>query len=81
MTGFCAGLADDELAALVTDLAGHDLRSLLDAFAACDAEKDRPSVVFAYTVKGWACRSPATRATTRRCSPRPRWTRCGPGSG
>ena len=23
------------------------------AFAACDAEKDRPSVVFAYTVKGW----------------------------
>ena len=53
VSGFCAGLADDELAALVTDLAGHDLRSLLDAFAACDAEKDRPSVVFAYTVKGW----------------------------
>ena len=51
--GFCAGLADDELAGLVTDLAGHDLRSLLGAFAACDAEKDRPSVVFAYTVKGW----------------------------
>lgn len=51
--GFCAGLADDDLAALVTDLAGHDLRSLLGAFAACDAEKDRPSVVFAYTVKGW----------------------------
>ncbi len=50
---FCAGLADDELASLVTDLAGHDLRSLLGAFAACDAEKDRPSVVFAYTVKGW----------------------------
>ncbi len=50
---FCAGLGDGELAGLVTDLAGHDLRSLLDAFAACDAEKDRPSVVFAYTVKGW----------------------------
>ena len=53
VSGFCAALADDELAALVTDLAGHDLRSLLAAFAACDAEKDRPSVVFAYTVKGW----------------------------
>ena len=53
VSGFCAGLADEELAALVTDLAGHDLRSLLGAFAACDAEKDRPSVVFAYTVKGW----------------------------
>jgi pyruvate dehydrogenase E1 component len=50
---FCAGLGHDDLAALVTDLAGHDLRSLLAAFAACDAEKDRPSVVFAYTVKGW----------------------------
>ena len=38
---------------LVTDLAGHDLGSLLDSFAQCDAEKDRPSVVFVYTVKGW----------------------------
>jgi pyruvate dehydrogenase E1 component len=50
---FCAGIPDDDLASLVTDLAGHDLRSLLDAFAQCDAEKDRPSVVFSYTVKGW----------------------------
>ena len=33
--------------------AGHDLGSLLQAFAECDAEKDRPSVVFAYTIKGW----------------------------
>jgi pyruvate dehydrogenase E1 component len=50
---FCADIPDDELASLVTDLAGHDLSSLLDAFAQCDAEKDRPSVVFVYTVKGW----------------------------
>ena len=51
---FCAGIAgDDELAGLVTDLAGHDFGSLLGAFAECDADKDRPSVVFAYTVKGW----------------------------
>jgi pyruvate dehydrogenase E1 component len=50
---FCAGLPDEELAALVTDMAGHDLGALLDAFAACDAEKDRPSVLFAYTIKGW----------------------------
>ena len=53
VTEFCAGIADDELATLVTDLAGHDLDTLLDAFAACDAEKDRPSVLFAYTIKGW----------------------------
>jgi pyruvate dehydrogenase E1 component len=50
---FCAGIADADLAGLVTDLAGHDFRSLLDAFGECDREKDRPSVVFAYTVKGW----------------------------
>ena len=50
---FCQGIGDGELASLVTDLAGHDLGSLLQAFAECDAEKDRPSVVFAYTIKGW----------------------------
>ena len=51
---FCAGIAGDaEFAGLVTDLAGHDFRSLLEAFGECDREKDRPSVVFAYTVKGW----------------------------
>ncbi len=50
---FCAGLGDSELASLVTDLAGHDLGSLQAAFAECDAEKDRPSVLFAYTIKGW----------------------------
>ena len=51
--GCCADIPDEELASLVTDLAGHDLSSLLDAFAQCDAEKGRPSVVFIYTVKGW----------------------------
>jgi pyruvate dehydrogenase E1 component len=50
---FCAGVGDSELAGLVTDLAGHDIGSLLAAFAECDAEKDRPSVLFAYTIKGW----------------------------
>ncbi len=50
---FCADIPDQELATLVTDLAGHDLGSLLDSFAQCDADKDRPSVVFVYTVKGW----------------------------
>ena len=50
---FCAGIPDAELAPLVTDLAGHDLGSLLAAFGECDAEKGRPSVLFAYTIKGW----------------------------
>ena len=44
---------DGELRALVTDLGGHDLAVLLDTFAECDREPDRPSVVFAYTIKGW----------------------------
>ena len=48
-----ADVADDELAPLVTDLGGHDLASMLAAYAACDQVRDRPSVVFAYTVKGW----------------------------
>ncbi|MFZ0159074.1 MAG: pyruvate dehydrogenase, partial [Kineosporiaceae bacterium] len=49
----CDPLDDAALVTLVTDLGGHDLAELLAAFAACDAVTDRPSVVFAYTVKGW----------------------------
>ena len=46
-------LADAELATLLHDLAGHDFEALLNCFQACDAEVDRPSVVFAYTIKGY----------------------------
>ncbi|WP_341719445.1 pyruvate dehydrogenase [Micromonospora sp. FIMYZ51] len=53
VAAFVADLADEELGPLVTDLGGHDLGALLDAYAQCDAVTDRPSVVFAYTVKGW----------------------------
>jgi pyruvate dehydrogenase E1 component len=48
-----AGVPDDDLARLVQNLGGHDLQVLADAYRACDAEATRPSVVFAYTVKGW----------------------------
>ena len=48
-----SGVPDTGLASLVTDLGGHDLASMLAAYAACDAVRDRPSVIFAYTVKGW----------------------------
>jgi pyruvate dehydrogenase E1 component len=49
----CEDYDDEELAALVTDLGGHDFGSMLDAYRQCDAVTDRPSVVFAYTIKGW----------------------------
>ncbi|MTW16368.1 transketolase [Rhodoplanes serenus] len=41
---------DDELARLMTNLAGHDLPTLLDAFGKVD--HDRPTCFIAYTVKG-----------------------------
>lgn len=44
---------DRQLASLVLNLGGHDLDALLQAFAEADAVTDRPSVIFAYTVKGW----------------------------
>ncbi|MFK8023234.1 MAG: transketolase C-terminal domain-containing protein [Ilumatobacter sp.] len=47
-----ADLTDEELQHLVTDLGGHDLGVLVDTFRSCDAETQRPSVVFAYTIKG-----------------------------
>ncbi len=46
-------IPDDELASVVQSLGGHDLRVLVDAYQQCDAVTDRPSVVFAYTIKGW----------------------------
>ncbi len=44
---------NDQLKSLITDLGGHDLGLLLDAFDECDRIDDKPSVVFAYTIKGW----------------------------
>jgi len=46
-------VGDTELRALVADLGGHDHAVLSEAYGKCDAEVDRPSVVFAYTHKGW----------------------------
>jgi pyruvate dehydrogenase E1 component len=44
-------LSDDTVHAAIRNLGGHDLRSLGDAFAAID--DSRPTVIFAYTVKGY----------------------------
>jgi pyruvate dehydrogenase E1 component len=45
-------LADDELRAALRDLGGHDPAKLIEAYRAID--HDRPTVVFAYTIKGWS---------------------------
>jgi pyruvate dehydrogenase E1 component len=44
---------DRELGALIHNLGGHDLPTLVDRYRRCDADTQRPSVVLAYTIKGW----------------------------
>ena len=48
-----ADTADDDVPGLLGDLGGHDLGELLGAYQAADAESSRPTVLFAYTMKGW----------------------------
>ncbi|MEA2466630.1 MAG: pyruvate dehydrogenase component, partial [Thermoleophilaceae bacterium] len=48
-----ADLDDAALATAIRDLGGHDLPKLLAALAEADAVTDRPSVIFAYTIKAW----------------------------
>src|SRR5260370_556729 len=51
---FVALMGDAELdEGHVGGLGGHGLEWLLEAYATADASPDQPSVVFAYTVKGW----------------------------
>jgi pyruvate dehydrogenase E1 component len=45
-------LEDGELRAAFRDLGGHDLGKLIEAYRA--VEHDRPTVIFAYTIKGWS---------------------------
>ncbi len=45
-------LDDADLLATFRDLGGHDLATLIDGYRQADEVRDRPSVVFAYTIKG-----------------------------
>lgn len=47
-----AALPDEELAAVMTELGGHCLETILEAFERAAAD-DRPRLFIAYTVKGW----------------------------
>ncbi len=46
-------IPDEALPAVVGDLGGHDFAELFSALARVEAEPDRPTIIFAYTVKGW----------------------------
>ncbi|MGH9011147.1 MAG: pyruvate dehydrogenase, partial [Acidimicrobiia bacterium] len=48
-----ADLDDAAVAAAAADLGGHDLADLIDAFELAYRSTDRPTVVFAYTIKAW----------------------------
>jgi len=50
---FFVGKSDEEVIGIVTDLGGHDFAALLEELNNCEKVTDRPSVIFAYTVKGW----------------------------
>ena len=52
LTPLLSQLEDADLHAAMRDLGGHDLSKLLNAYRA--VASDRPTVIFAYTIKGWA---------------------------
>ncbi len=45
-------LSDDELAALMTNLGGHDIETVIEALRAAEAGGDQPTCFIAYTIKG-----------------------------
>ncbi|GMQ94725.1 MAG: 1-deoxy-D-xylulose-5-phosphate synthase N-terminal domain-containing protein [Acidimicrobiia bacterium] len=48
-----SAIPDSDIASVIQNLGGHDLEVLINAYRECDTVTDRPSVVFAYTIKGW----------------------------
>ncbi|HET9019340.1 MAG TPA: 1-deoxy-D-xylulose-5-phosphate synthase N-terminal domain-containing protein, partial [Acetobacteraceae bacterium] len=45
-------LSDDEVAALMTNLGGHDIETIIDTLNGAAAEGDQPTCFIAYTIKG-----------------------------
>ncbi|HMP41522.1 MAG TPA: 1-deoxy-D-xylulose-5-phosphate synthase N-terminal domain-containing protein [Roseiflexaceae bacterium] len=48
-----ADIADADLPATLANLGGHDLEALLEALEQAGAEPPQPTIIFAYTIKGW----------------------------
>lgn len=49
-----ADIPDAELPGVLANLGGHDLPELLRVFAEAEGRKGAPTVIFAYTIKGWS---------------------------
>jgi len=45
-------LSDAELGALMTNLGGHDIETMIENFRTADAQGDQPTCFIAYTIKG-----------------------------
>jgi pyruvate dehydrogenase E1 component len=52
LAGLVGELDDSALRAALRDLGGHDPAKLIEAYRTVDS--DRPTVIFAYTIKGWS---------------------------
>ena len=48
-----AEVSDADLPSVIADLGGHDLEELMAALNEFDQHPERPTVLFAYTIKGW----------------------------
>ena len=48
-----ADVADEKLPSLWANLGGHDLSELLTVLDQATTQPDRPTIIFAYTIKGW----------------------------
>jgi len=76
-----ADLDDAAVAAAAADLGGHDLADLIDAFEVAYRSTDRPTVVFAYTIKAWGLPTQGHPANHSALLTGPQWEQLGQGLG
>ncbi len=72
-----ADLDDAAVAAAAADLGGHDLADLIDAFELAYRSTDRPTVVFAYTIKAWGLPTRGHPANHSALLTGPQWEQLG----
>ena len=53
LEGLLAPISNEDLPGVVGNLGGHDLSEMISVLEEADATADRPTVIFAYTIKGW----------------------------